>query len=158
MTRPIRIIAQTAETVTIGKGDYDVLIQAAEGKEDLAALAAHDAEEERLGRHVARGNHLTADEAERLPEGESAIVVWREKRRLTQRTLAKAAGIQPGYLAEIETGKKPGSAAALLRISTILGVSMTDLLTRDRKMREPDHGPVLLKGLLINKQIAILAV
>jgi transcriptional regulator with XRE-family HTH domain len=144
MTHAIRVLAETTDTVTIGRSDFEALIQAAEDAEDLIALAAHDAEEERLGRDVARRNYLTADEAERLLEGESPIKVWRNKRKLSQRALAATGGIQPGYLAEIETGKKPGSVDALHRLSVVLGVAMKDLMSRNQRMKQPDYGPVLL--------------
>ena len=144
MTHNVRILAETGDTVTIGRSDFDALLQAAEDAEDLVALAAHDAEEARLGREAARLDYLTADEAERLLDGDSPVKVWRNKRKLSQRALAAAAGIQPGYLAEIETGKKPGSVDALHRLSAVLGVAMKDLMSRDQKMKQPDHGPVLL--------------
>ena len=144
MTLSIRILAETTDSVTIRRADFEALIQTADDAEDLAALAEHDAEEARLGREVARRDYLTADEAEQLLGGENPIRVWRKKRGLTQRTLARTAGIQPGYLAEIETGKKRGSADALSRISTVLGVAMQDLMNRDQRMKQPDYGPVLL--------------
>jgi transcriptional regulator with XRE-family HTH domain len=144
MTHAIRVLAETTDTVTIGRSDFEALVQAAEDAEDLIALAAHDTEEDRLGRDAARRDYLTADEAERLLEGESPIKVWRNKRRLSQRALAAAAGIQPGYLAEIETGKKPGSVDALHRLSVVLGVPMQDLMSRNQQMKQPDYGPVLL--------------
>jgi DNA-binding XRE family transcriptional regulator len=130
MTHAIRILRETADTVTIGRSDFEALLQAAEDAEDLAALAAHDAEEASVGREAARRDYLTADEAERLLDGESPVKVWREKRGLSQRALAKAAGVQPGYLGEIETGRKPGSATTLHRLSVVLGVAMQDLMRR----------------------------
>jgi len=48
--------------------------------------------------------------------------VWREKRGRSQRELATAAGVSAGYLAEIETGRKSGSAAALARLAKALQV------------------------------------
>lgn len=144
MTHAIRILAETADTVTIGRPDFEALVQAAEDAEDLVALAAHDAEEAHLGREATRRDYLTADEAERLLEGDCPVKVWRNKRKLSQRALAAAAGIQPGYLAEIETGRKPGSADALHRLSVVLGVAMQDLMSRDQRMKQPDYGPVLL--------------
>lgn len=144
MTHTIRVLAETSDTVTIGRSDFEALISAAEDAEDLAALTEHDAEETRIGRTIARRDYLTADEAERLLDGENPIRVWRDKRGLSQRALAKAAGIQPGYLAEIETGRKPGSNDAFNRLSTVLGVTMQDLMKPDRRLKESDHGPVLL--------------
>jgi transcriptional regulator with XRE-family HTH domain len=144
MTHAIRILAETSDTVTIRRSDFEALVNAAEDAEDLAALAEHDAEETRLGRDTARRDYLTVDEAERLLNGESPVKVWRDKRRLSQRALAKVAGMQPGYLGEIETGRKPGSVDALNRLSTVLGVAMEDLMTRDQRMRQASYGPVLL--------------
>lgn len=91
-----------------------------------------------------RGNYLTADETRRLLDGESPIRIWREKRSLSQRALAEAAGIAAGYLAEIETGRKPGSTDALRRVAAALRVPLEDLLPHEPEKREPDYGPVLL--------------
>jgi transcriptional regulator with XRE-family HTH domain len=144
MTDAIRIVGQTADTVTIHRSDFEALVLAAEDAEDLAALTAHDAEEAGLGRDAARRDYLTADEATRLLDGENPVRVWRAKRGLSQRALARAAGMQPGYLAEIETGRKRGSADALHRLSTVLGVAMNDLQQADSRMKQSDYGPVLL--------------
>ena len=50
--------------------------------------------------------------------------------RLTQRELAEQAEVSPSYLAEIETGKKPGSAAALRKLSRVLAIPMENLVSR----------------------------
>jgi transcriptional regulator with XRE-family HTH domain len=63
-----------------------------------------------------------------LLDGESPVKVWREKRGRSKRELATAAGVSAGYLAEIETGRKPGSAAALARLAEALQVQMEDLI------------------------------
>ena len=47
---------------------------------------------------------------------------------MTQRQLAAAALTSPSYLAEIEAGKKPGSASALARIARVLQVPMEHLV------------------------------
>jgi transcriptional regulator with XRE-family HTH domain len=144
VTEAIRIVGQTEDTVTIHRSDFEALVHAAEDAEDLAALAAHDAEEVRLGRDGARRDYLTADEATRLLDGENPVRVWRAKRVLSQRALARAAGMQPGYLAEIETGRKRGSADVLNRLSTVLGVALSDLAQANSRMKQSGYGPVLL--------------
>jgi len=73
--------------------------------------------------------YLTAREARRLLEGESPVKVWREKRGWTQRELAAETGVGAGYLADIETGRKPGCATALARLAKSLQVQIEDLLT-----------------------------
>jgi hypothetical protein len=140
----IKILNETAQTVTIARSDFDALIEAAEDAEDLAAVAAHDAEEARVGKAAARRNYLTAEEVERLLDGESPLRIWREKRGYSQRALAEAAGVPSGYLAEIETGKKPGSADAFRRLSAVLGVSIKDLMRKEQAKRQLDYGPVFL--------------
>jgi DNA-binding XRE family transcriptional regulator len=133
MTHSIKILRETPSTVTIGRSDFEALLRAAEDADDLAALAAHDAEEARLGKEAARRNYLTVDEVEGLLAGETALKIWRKKRGFTQRALAASAGVQPGYLSEIEAGKKPGSADALRRLSAALRVPMEDLIKGARK-------------------------
>ena len=66
----------------------------------------------------------------RILDDESPVRVWREKRRLSQRALAEQAGVSASYLAEIETGKKPGSAEALRKLSRVLAVPMENLVSR----------------------------
>ena len=145
MTKRIDILQATADTVTITRSDFDDLIRAAEDADDLAAVAAHDAEEAHAGREVARSVYLTGEEVARLLEGASPLKVWREKRGFSQRALAEAAGVQPGYVAEIETGKKPGSADAWLRLSSVLRVAIADLMQRDQTMRRHEYGPVIVQ-------------
>ena len=47
---------------------------------------------------------------------------------LLQRALAGAADLAASYLAEIETGRKRGSAAAIRRLAKVLQVDMEDLV------------------------------
>ncbi|HVC62282.1 MAG TPA: helix-turn-helix transcriptional regulator [Acetobacteraceae bacterium] len=126
----IKPLAETRETVTLTRADFDALVHAAEDAADLAAVEAHRAYEDRVGWDTARRNYLTADEARRLLNGDSAVRVWREKRGIKQRALAEAAAVSVGYLAEIEGGKKPGSAGALCRIAGVLDVPMEELAVR----------------------------
>jgi DNA-binding XRE family transcriptional regulator len=124
----IKLLAETADTVTISRGDLEALIQAAEDAEDIAAVQQRRQEEERAGGYeAAKANYFTLDETKRLLAGESPVRIWREKRGLSQRALAEAARMQPGYLSEIETGKKPGSLAAYTALSAALNVSIEDL-------------------------------
>jgi transcriptional regulator with XRE-family HTH domain len=123
----IKPIGQTHETVTLRRADFDALLRAVEDSADLAAVQAHRDYEERVGWEAARRNYLTGDEARRLLDGASPVRVWREKRGMKQRDLAEAAEVAVSYLAEIEAGKKPGSTAAIQRISGILEVPFKDL-------------------------------
>src|SRR5271166_210060 len=103
-----RPVAETSKTVTLRKRDWNALIAFLEDIDDRAAMEAVLAHEEKVGREVARRDYLTGDEMKRFLDDENPVKVWREKRRLTQPELAQQAEVSPSYLAEIETGKKPG--------------------------------------------------
>jgi ribosome-binding protein aMBF1 (putative translation factor) len=126
-------VAETSSTVTLRKRDWRALIARLEDLEDAAAIAERRAYEAKVGKEVARRDYLTGDEARRILEDESPVKVWREKRGLSQRELAEKAEVSASYLAEIETGKKPGSAEALRKLSRVLAISM-EYLVSDRSM------------------------
>jgi len=121
-------IAETADTVTLRRADYEALLEAAEDVADRAALAAFDRRIAAEGLAAVRADSLTLEEVSRLAEGESPLRVWREHRGLTARALAATAEVNAAYLSEIESGKKPGSAAALVRLAKALKVEVEDLL------------------------------
>jgi transcriptional regulator with XRE-family HTH domain len=124
----VKPLAQTRDTVTLKRDDFDALLRRIEDVADLAAVDAHRAYEDRVGWDTARQNYLTVDEARRLLDGESPVRVWRLKRGIKQRTLAEAAEIAVSYLAEIEGGKKPGSPGALQRIASVLEMPLESLI------------------------------
>jgi transcriptional regulator with XRE-family HTH domain len=130
MTGPLpRPVAETRSTVTLRKRDWKALIAFLEDIEDRAATAAVLAHEDTVGKKVARRDYLTGDELRCILDDESPVKVWREKRGLTQRELAEQAAVSPSYLAEIETGKKPGSTAALRKLARVLALPMENLLS-----------------------------
>ena len=65
----------------------------------------------------------------RMLAGEHPLRLWREHRGLTLDALSRAAGIAAGYLSEIETGKKPGSAASLKKCAVVLKINLDDLVS-----------------------------
>ncbi len=67
------------------------------------------------------------DVAARLLAGENAVRVYRDYRGLTQKQLAKAVGINPIYLSQIETGRRTGSARTLAALAAALSVAVDDL-------------------------------
>jgi DNA-binding XRE family transcriptional regulator len=71
------------------------------------------------------------DESLRMIDGVSPIMIWRERKKISQREAAARAGIGPSYLAEIETGRKPGSVAAVTALARLFDVPMEQLLTRE---------------------------
>jgi len=125
----VRILSETPDTVTVSRGDWTQLLSELEDALDRAAVVERRRREGAKSVQAARRNYLTAGEARRLLDGESPVKVWREKRGRSQRELAAAAGVSAGYLAEIETGRKPGSVVALARLAKALQVQIEDLIT-----------------------------
>jgi DNA-binding XRE family transcriptional regulator len=116
-----------SDTVTLTRAEYDALLQQIEDAEDLAAVAAAEAREAIFGKEVARACYLPIELVERLSAGEHPIRVWRANRGLTREALAAAAGVSPSYLTEIETGRKPGSLDAMMKLAAALRVPLDDI-------------------------------
>ena len=74
------------------------------------------------------GEFFPAEVVDRLLAGENPIRVYRTYRRMTQKQLAEAAGINPVYLSQIETGKRAGSLKTLAAIAAALGLEPGDLV------------------------------
>lgn len=113
----------TADTVTLARADYDALLMELEEARDIATVRQFKKDMD-----AGRTETLPWDMARALLDGANPVRVWREHRGMTAHALAAAAGIATGYLSEIETGKKPGSAAALKALATVLRVDMEDLV------------------------------
>jgi DNA-binding XRE family transcriptional regulator len=116
-----------SDIVTLTRADYDALLQQIEDAEDLAAVVAAEAREAILGKEAARADYLPIELVERLSAGEHPIRVWRAHRGLTREALAAAAGVSPSYLSEIETRRKPGSLAAVVKLAAALRVPLDDI-------------------------------
>lgn len=107
--------------VVLPAADYDMLIEVKRAAEDLARTRA--ALSDRLG----GGTGAPSNVAHRIADGENPVRVWREARGLKAVALARAAGISPAYLSEIETGKKDGTFRTMASIARVLNVSLDDL-------------------------------
>jgi len=123
----IRILTETEDTVTVSREAWLELLAALDDVEDRAAVAERRAKERAFGKETLRPSYLTTSEAMRLLDGENPVRLWREKRGLSQRALATEAKIGNSYLAEIETGKKPGSDHAYRKLASVLDVLPDDL-------------------------------
>lgn len=123
-------IATTKDTVVLDRKDWEKIIETMEDMEDRAAV--------RTSRARAKEGHddaLPVALYRRIRAGESPVRMWRTHRKLGLNVLATQASIAKAYLSEIETGKKPGSAAALQRIANVLGVEMDELVSQKRNGR-----------------------
>ena len=107
--------------VLVPVDEYESLTQTAEAARELRRTGA--ALSDRLG----GTGGVPASVAHRIADGENPIRGWREARGLKAVALARAAGISPAYLSEIETGKKDGTFRTVAAIARVLNVSLDDL-------------------------------
>jgi DNA-binding XRE family transcriptional regulator len=61
-------------------------------------------------------------------DGDNAIKVWREFRKISQQMLAEKAGISIPYLSQLETNKRKGSVEVLSAIAKTLKVSLENIV------------------------------
>lgn len=111
--------------VVISAEDYALLTQTVEAARELMDVRA--ALKTNLVDKMGNKGGIPATVAHRIAEGENPVRVWRENRGLKAVALARAAGISPAYLSEIETGKKDGTFRTMASIARVLNVSLDDL-------------------------------
>lgn len=120
-------MTEAADTVTLTRAEYEALMSRLEDAEDNAAIDQLEARIEKQGFAAATVDYLPGELLTRLVAGEHPIRVWRTHRGLTREALAAAAGVSPSYLSEIETRRKPGSLAAMMKLAAALRVSLDDI-------------------------------
>jgi mRNA interferase RelE/StbE len=94
---------------------------------DAAAPALSDEELYDAAKAAGR-EHFPIEVVDRLMAGENPLKVFREYRGLTQKELAKAAGLGAVYLSQIETGKRRGSTETLRKLARALDLDLDDLV------------------------------
>jgi hypothetical protein len=103
---------------------------------DDLVLIAHADLEELIEDRLAEASYRGTRDQELVPEavvrrlisGDNPITVWREHRGMTLRALAEAAGIDPGYLSQLENGKRAGPVATIKKLATALRLDFDDLI------------------------------
>jgi HTH-type transcriptional regulator/antitoxin HipB len=75
-------------------------------------------------RQEQRANESSTGRGTPLPRLKSA----RKKRGLTQRELAERAGVSPGTVNELETGRRGGYPTSIRRLANALGINVEDLV------------------------------
>jgi DNA-binding XRE family transcriptional regulator len=113
------------EIAILPRKDYEALVARAAEADENAGTARIVA---RARKEIAAGAPLFPKEvADRLAKGENPVRVFREWRGLKQQQLALEGGVTQGYLSDIETGRRHGTALRLRGISRALRVPL-DLL------------------------------
>lgn len=106
-------LAEPDDLMLIAQGDLEELI------EDRLAEAAY---------YATRNQETVPDKVvRRLIAGENPITVWREHRGMTLRALADAAGLDPGYLSQLENRKRAGPVATIKKLAVALKLDLDDL-------------------------------
>lgn len=112
-----------SETITIDRGEYDRLREAAD---ELADLYAYDRAKADL---ASRTDELVPHAfARRILDGETPLRVFRELRGLSQVKLAALSGVNRVQIANIEAGRKSGSVETARKLADALGVLVDDLV------------------------------
>ena len=109
------------EMVLIPKADYDDLLRIAqEAAEDAADVAAYDAAKAAIAADP--DARLPAEISGYILKGDRLLAAIRKWKGMTQVEVAGAAGIAQGYLSDLETGRRHGSAETLAHIAKAMGV------------------------------------
>jgi hypothetical protein len=113
------------EVAILPRKEYEALvIKAAEADEDTGTVRLVA----RARSEVAAGAPLLPKQVvERLTNGENPVRVMREWRDVTQLHLSFKTNLSQGYISDVETGRRKGTAAALRLIADALKVPL-DLL------------------------------
>lgn len=96
-----------------------------EDAEMIADVKAYDAAKARL--HDGRDELIPLEITERRLQGEIALRIWREYRKLTQEQLAKKSKVSRALIAAIETNRKAGSVSTWKKLGAALDVSWEQL-------------------------------
>lgn len=93
--------------------------------EELADIRAYDRAIERLAK--GQDEMVPSEFADRILEGENAVRVWREYRKLSVKELAGRANISASYLSQIEGGSRAGSLPTMKALARALHLDLDDL-------------------------------
>jgi DNA-binding XRE family transcriptional regulator len=125
MMGKLQIIQTDGEDlVVIPRRDYEALLARAgdEASEDAMTARIIEATDAK----IARGEDVALPTAvwAAIENGEHPIRAIRKYRGLTQIDVAEQARLRQSYIADIEAGKKTGSATSLKAIAAALGVPL----------------------------------
>jgi DNA-binding Xre family transcriptional regulator len=109
------------ELVVLPRADYEALLAAAEAhEEDADDVAIYDARKAELA--AGADARLPAEVSSAMLRGDSLLRALRKWRDMTQTELASRTEIAQGYLSDIESGRRKGTAETLARIAAALDV------------------------------------
>ena len=108
--------------MVLTRSAWKSVVAALEDARDISAVKA-SLQRARTGRN----DGLSAALYRRIRAGEHPVRAWRKQRKLSLEALAQRAGVSPGRLDDIETGREVGAAAVLRRLAKALTVDIDEL-------------------------------
>ncbi|TDR88166.1 helix-turn-helix domain-containing protein [Enterovirga rhinocerotis] len=119
MGKPVMFKTPNGEKmVVLALADYEALL-AANDPEDAADVAAFD--EAMAALDSGEDRRLTSEEMAAYYQRPGFLRGLRKGKGLTQRQVAEAAGIQQGFLSDVEAGRRNPSEDTLRKITAALG-------------------------------------
>jgi Helix-turn-helix len=110
------------EVAILPRKDYEALAAKAREADEDAGTARLVA---RARREIAAGMPLIPKEVvDRISAGENALRALREWRGKTQLYISQKTNIGQGYISDLESGRRKGTAAALKKIADVLKVPL----------------------------------
>ena len=108
------------ELVVLPRADYEALVERADPEpEDADDIAIYDARKAQLS---ADGAVLPLEVSAAILRGDSRLKAIRRWRDKTQLDLNSKTGLGQGYLSDLETGRRKGSAETLAMLARALDV------------------------------------
>ena len=108
------------ELVVLPRAEYDALLERADHEaEDAVDVAIYDA---RKGELAAGGIVLPPEISAAILRGESRLKAIRNWRDRTQLYLSFKTGISQGYLSDLESGRRTGTAETIAKLAQALNV------------------------------------
>lgn len=105
--------------------EYRSLAEIAEDRADVEAAERAEA------RRLAGEEYVPAALVERLVNGESGLLVWREYRGLSQQELGSRVGLSKMTISSLERGKRDTSSKNWRALADALSVDVDDILPFD---------------------------
>jgi hypothetical protein len=111
------------ELIVLPRADYEALLaRAATADEDDEDIAIYDARKAELA--IAGNGTVPAEISAAMLTGDSFLHAIRKWRGKTQSAVAELAGIQQGYLSDLESGRRNGAPDTLERLARVLDVPL----------------------------------
>ena len=113
--------ASGAELVILTRAEFDdIMSRLTEAEEDADDIAVYDACKAEMARNA--NASLPAEVSAMILKGDRLLRALRKWRGMTQNALASKTGLGPGYLSDLESGRRIGSTELHARLAAALEI------------------------------------